>query len=443
MNTENTPLTVTQLNSHARFLLEEHIGSVWVSGEISGWKPSVSGHCYFSLKDNTAQLRCALFKGAASRLDFAPKDGDAVELFGKVTVYEAGGSFQIIVSQMRPTGAGRLYAAFEALKKRLSAEGLFDASRKRILPTFPKKIGIITSLSAAALRDVVTTLRRRMPLIELIVYPTAVQGKGSENEIAAAIYKANERNEVDMLIVCRGGGSIEDLWAFNEEITVRAVANSTLPIISGVGHETDFTLCDFAADVRAATPTAAAELCSPDKEELLLKFNKLDEIMRHNIHRRYYDAAQHTDRIERLLLSPQSLLEKQQKRLSDCVLQLSGSIKQRQTAAQTAVTHYDEVLAFLRPNLSGCLKQVGDLHRAFCQSIDNKIKNLSQKLDNKEQLLNAVSPQTILQRGFSVVLNNQGKAVVSAQDLADKEMINIRFAQGETRAVVQKNNSEQ
>ena len=210
MNTENTPLTVTQLNSHARFLLEEHIGSVWVSGEISGWKPSVSGHCYFSLKDNAAQVRCALFKGAASRLDFAPKDGDAVELFGKVTVYEAGGSFQIIVSQMRPTGAGRLYAAFEALKKRLSAEGLFDASRKRILPTFPKKIGIITSLSAAALRDVVTTLRRRMPLIELIIYPTAVQGKGSENEIAAAIHKANERNEVDMLIVCRGGVEIQN-----------------------------------------------------------------------------------------------------------------------------------------------------------------------------------------------------------------------------------------
>ena len=438
MNTENTPLTVTQLNSHARFLLEEHIGSVWVSGEISGWKPSVSGHCYFSLKDNTAQVRCALFKGAASRLDFAPKDGDAVELFGKVTVYEAGGSFQIIVSQMRPTGAGRLYAAFEALKKRLSAEGLFDASRKRILPTFPKKIGIITSLSAAALRDVVTTLRRRMPLIELIIYPTAVQGKGSENEIAAAINKANERNEVDMLIVCRGGGSIEDLWAFNEEITVRAVANSTLPIISGVGHETDFTLCDFAADVRAATPTAAAELCSPDKEELLLKFNKLDEIMRHNIHRRYYDAAQHTDRIERLLLSPQSLLEKQQKRLSDCVLQLSGSMKQRQTAAQTAVTHYDEVLVFLRPNLSGCLKKVDDMQMVFRQSIDNKIKDLRYTLDNKEQLLNAVSPQTILQRGFSVVLNNQGKVVVSAQDLADKEMINIRFAQGETRAVVQK-----
>ncbi|MBO7381592.1 MAG: exodeoxyribonuclease VII large subunit [Neisseriaceae bacterium] len=440
MNTEqlNTPLSVSQLNAHARFLLEEKIGSVWVSGEISGWKPSASEHCYFSLKDNATQVRCALFKGAASRLDFAPKDGDAVELFGKVTVYEAGGSFQIIVSQMRPTGAGRLYAAFEALKKRLSAEGLFDASRKRILPTFPKKIGIITSLSAAALRDVVTTLRRRMPLIELIIYPTAVQGKGSENEIAAAIHKANERNEVDMLIVCRGGGSIEDLWAFNEEITVRAVANSTLPIISGVGHETDFTLCDFAADMRAATPTAAAELCSPDKEELLLKFNKLDEIMRHNIHRRYYDAAQYLDRLDNALLSPQNLLERQQKRLSDCVLQLSGSMKQRQRAAQTAIAHYDEVLVFLRPNLSGCLKKVDDMQMVFRQSIDNKIKDLCYTLDNKEQLLNAVSPQTILQRGFSVVLNNQGKAVVSAQDLADKEMINIRFAQGETRAVVQK-----
>ncbi|MBQ9724189.1 MAG: exodeoxyribonuclease VII large subunit, partial [Neisseriaceae bacterium] len=275
MNSEqtNTSLSVSQLNAHARFLLEEQIGSVWVSGEISGWKPSVSGHCYFSLKDDNAQVRCALFKGQASRLDFAPKDGDAVELFGKVTVYEAGGSYQIIVQEMRPTGAGRLYAAFEALKKRLSAEGLFDTAKKRPIPTCPQKIGIITSPAAAALRDVVTTLRRRMPNIEIIVYPTAVQGKGSENEIAAAIHTANERREVDTLIVCRGGGSIEDLWAFNEEITVRAVANSALPIVSGVGHETDFTLCDFAADMRAATPTAAAELCSPDKEELLLQIN--------------------------------------------------------------------------------------------------------------------------------------------------------------------------
>lgn len=440
MNTEqpNTPLSVSQLNAHARFLLEEKIGSVWVSGEISGWKPSASGHCYFSLKDNAAQVRCALFKGAASRLDFVPKDGDAVELFGKVTVYEAGGSFQIIVSEMRPTGAGRLYAAFEALKKRLSAEGLFDTQKKRPIPTMPQKIGIITSPAAAALRDVVTTLRRRMPLIELIIYPTAVQGKGSENEIAAAIRTANERAEVDTLIVCRGGGSIEDLWAFNEEITVRAVANSALPIVSGVGHETDFTLCDFAADMRAATPTAAAELCSPDKEELLLKFNKLDEIMRHNIHRRYYDAAQYLDRLDNALLSPQNLLERQQKRLSDCVLQLSASIRQRQTAAQTAFIHQCDLLSFVRPNLSGCLKKVDDMQMVFRQSMDNKIKELRQVLDNKEQLLNAVSPQTILQRGFSVVLNNQGKAVVSAQDLADKEVINIRFAKGETRAVVKK-----
>ena len=438
MEQANTPLTVSQLNSHARFLLEEHIGSIWVSGEISGWKPSASGHCYFSLKDNAAQVRCALFKGAARHLDFAPKDGDAVELFGKVTVYEAGGSYQIIVQEMRPTGAGRLYAEFEALKKRLGGEGLFDASRKQPLPTMPQKIGIVTSPAAAALRDVVSTLRRRMPLIELIIYPTAVQGKGSENEIAAAISLANERNEVDMLIVCRGGGSIEDLWAFNEEITVRAVANSKLPIISGVGHETDFTLCDFAADMRAATPTAAAELCSPDREELLLKINKLNEILQQNIHRRYYDAAQHTDRIERLISSPQNLLNTQKKRLLDNAVQLSGSIKQRQRAAQTAITHYAEVLTFLRPNLSGSLKTVDEMHIRLNQSINNKIKELKQNLNQSEQLLNAVSPHTILERGFSVVLNKQGKAVVSAQDLADKELIQIQFAQGKTRAVVQK-----
>ena len=270
-------LTVSELNALARELLESRFAGLWVAGEVSNLTRAASGHYYFSLKDGAAQVRCVMFKFAAQRLAVPLQEGAHIEVAGKISLYEARGEFQITVSQVRQVGLGQLYERYERLKQALQAEGLFDAARKRPLPARPRCIGIVTSLAAAALRDVVSTLRRRAPEIPLVVYPAAVQGAGSERTLAAAIQAAAEHNQADVLIVCRGGGSIEDLWAFNEEILVRAVAASPIPLVSGVGHETDFTLCDFAADLRAPTPTAAAEQSCPDLSGEAQRLHRLGE----------------------------------------------------------------------------------------------------------------------------------------------------------------------
>ena len=253
-------MTVSELNRLANQILTQSFPLFWVSGEISNLTRAASGHWYFSLKDSTAQVRCVMFKGRNSYLDWVPKEGDKVEARCNVTLYEARGDFQLTVEFLQRAGLGALFEAFEKLKLKLQAEGLFDNAFKKQLPAHPKKIGIITSPDAAALRDVLTTLKRRMPSIPVVIYPTPVQGKGAATLIANAIQQANLRAECDVLIICRGGGSIEDLWQFNEEIVARAIDDCTIPTVSGVGHETDFTICDFVADIRAATPTAAADL---------------------------------------------------------------------------------------------------------------------------------------------------------------------------------------
>ncbi|HEX5863995.1 MAG TPA: exodeoxyribonuclease VII large subunit, partial [Casimicrobiaceae bacterium] len=262
-------LPVSLLVSSARLLIERHLGLAWISGEVSNLARAASGHVYFVLKDDQAQVRCVLFRQKAQLLGFALQDGLHVEVRATPTIYEARGEFQLNVETARVSGLGALYEQFARLKARLEAAGWFAAGRKRALPPFPRAIGIVTSRRAAALADVLTTLARRTPSLRVIVYPTSVQGSGAAVEIAAAIATANARAEVDVLIVCRGGGSIEDLWAFNEEIVARALLDSRIPIVSGVGHETDFTICDFVADVRAPTPTAAAALVALERTALL------------------------------------------------------------------------------------------------------------------------------------------------------------------------------
>ncbi|NDP42959.1 MAG: exodeoxyribonuclease VII large subunit, partial [Aromatoleum sp.] len=259
----STVLPVGLLVSSARLLLEKHLGLVWVAGEISTFTRAASGHCYFNLKDTQAQVRCVFFRHKAQFADFALKDGLSVEVRATASIYEARGEFQLNVESIRLAGVGVLYERFARLKARLEAAGWFAAERKRSLPAFPRAVGIITSPRAAALRDVLTTLRVRWPSLSIVLYPSAVQGAGAPAEIAQAIRTANARAEVDVLLLCRGGGSIEDLWAFNEEAVAQAVYESALPIVSGVGHETDFTICDFVADVRAPTPTAAAARVAP------------------------------------------------------------------------------------------------------------------------------------------------------------------------------------
>lgn len=326
-------ISVSELNALAKALLEDHLAGLWIAGEVSNLTRAASGHYYFSLKDSRAQVRCTMFKGAAMRLAQPLKEGDHIEVSGKISIYEARGEFQITVNEVRFKGLGQLYEAYERLKAQLQAEGAFSAERKKPLPARPQCIGIVTSLAAAALRDVVTTLNRRAPEIPVIVYPTPVQGTGSELQIAQAIKTASQRAECDVLIVCRGGGSIEDLWAFNEEPVVRAIEACAIPVVSGVGHETDFTLADFVADVRAPTPTGAAELVSPNRQESLHRLAQAQGRLKTVLEQRYFDASQKLDWLARQIRHPRQKLDEQRASISKLAQMLSYSMTQ--TSAPT------------------------------------------------------------------------------------------------------------
>ena len=331
-------LPVSLFVSSARLIVERHLGLVWVSGEVSNFSRAASGHCYFVLKDDQAQVRCVVYRQKAQLLGLALKDGEQVEVRATPTIYEARGEFQLTVETVRRSGFGTLYERFERLKARLDAAGWFAAGRKRALPSFPRAIGIVTSPRAAALSDVLTTLRRRMPSLPVILYPASVQGEGAAREIAGAIVSANGHAKVDLLIVCRGGGSIEDLWAFNEEIVARAVFESKLPIVSGVGHETDFTICDFVADTRAPTPTAAAAMAVPDRIELLSQLLTLARRWGHTLERALERRMQRLDLASRRLVHPAAHLAQQRERLErgySIVTTVAGAIVQ--DAAQIAV----------------------------------------------------------------------------------------------------------
>ncbi|MDP2266734.1 MAG: exodeoxyribonuclease VII large subunit, partial [Thiobacillus sp.] len=332
-------LTVSELNRMARRALESQLPLLWVEGEVSNFVRAASGHWYFSLKDSNAQVRCVMFRGRNQFSGFTPTNGDHVEIRALPSLYEARGEFQLGAESIRRAGAGRLYEAFLKLKAKLEAEGLFDPLGKRALPRFPRCIGIVTSPQAAALHDVLTALARRMPGLPVILYPTPVQGAGAGALIAAAIRAAGARAECDVLLVCRGGGSLEDLWAFNDEAVARAIAASPMPVVSGVGHETDFTLADFAADLRAPTPTAAAELVSPVREELLQHVERLARQLHHQLARKQQNETQRLDYLSRRLVHPAEHLRRQQIEVSQMAQRLNSATRSRLTQEQLRVTH--------------------------------------------------------------------------------------------------------
>lgn len=431
-------ISVSELNAIAKNLLEQHFYGIWVSGEISNLTRASSGHYYFSLKDQNAQIRCALFKFAAARLNVPLKEGDHVEVSGKISIYEARGEFQITVNDIRQIGLGQLFEQYEKRKQQLQNEGLFAPERKQPLPEKPRKIGIITSLAAAALRDVCTTLRRRAPHIPIIVYPTSVQGSGSEQQIAQAIQIANERREVDILILCRGGGSIEDLWAFNEEISVRAVAASKLPIISGVGHETDFTLCDFAADVRAATPTAAAELASPDIAQLIAKIQNIQAALNQVLQQKYQNASQKIDFFSQRLLHPKQKLIQQKQQLKQQTTQLKHAIGQQLTQKHHQFTQQTQTLQQHRPNTQLTQQTLQHIQAALNQQSQHILSTKKQQLNEQTHLLNAIAPQNILQRGYAIVQNTKGKVITTAQQTQAGQTLVLTLAQGKLDVQVAK-----
>ena len=398
--------------------LAARFGACAVQGEISGFSRAASGHCYFTLKDGQgapASLRCAMFRRAASLLDFAPRDGQQVELRGRVAVYEARGELQLVVEAMRPLGAGSLYEQFLLLKAKLEAEGLFDASRKRALPAFAQRVGVVTSLGAAALHDVLTTLARRAPQVQVVVYPSLVQGSEAPAALVAALTQAAVRREVEVLILARGGGSIEDLWAFNDERVVRAVAASPIPLICGVGHETDVTLADFAADLRAATPTAAAELAAPAQADALVQLATLGQRAQRQVRRRLDSEAQRLDQRALQLARPAQALARHVQRLQ------AIEARQRQALREALRRQHEQVQRLAARLLRG---QAQQRERAAL-----RVQALAGRLG-------ALDPRRVLARGYAWVIDEQGRAVASARSVVAGQALVAVWSDGRVRATV-------
>ena len=435
-------ISVSELNALAKALLEDHLAGLWIAGEVSNLTRAASGHYYFSLKDSRAQVRCAMFKGAAARLAKPLKEGDHIEVAGKISIYEARGEFQITVNEVRLKGLGQLYEAYERLKAQLQAEGAFAAERKKPLPARAQCIGIVTSLAAAALRDVVTTLKRRAPEIPVIVYPTAVQGAGSEFQIAQAIKTASQCAECDVLIVCRGGGSIEDLWAFNEEMVVRAIEACAIPVVSGVGHETDFTLADFVADVRAPTPTGAAELVSSNRQESLHRLAQAKGRLKTVLEQRYFDASQKLDWLARQIRHPRQKLDEQRTYIHKLAQTLSYSMTQNVRAHTARFEHQTQDLKHCRPDISVYWQDISRFQTTLSHAFRQLLAHRRQSLTAQTALLEAVSPQQILERGFSVVKNTRGQVIRNADALKQGQKLHITFADGETDVRVTKEQAQ-
>jgi exodeoxyribonuclease VII large subunit len=401
-------VSVSQLNQRVRALLENQFELLWVSGELSGVKKAASGHWYFCLKDPNAQVDCAMFARRAQFLDFRPEDGMRVEVRARVTLYEQRGSYQLVVEEIRKAGLGALYEAFEKLKAKLEAEGLFAASRKRAIPRFPRAIGIVTSPQAAALRDLLTTLRRRARMIPIIVYPAQVQGEGAGAQVARAIALASGRRECDVLIVGRGGGSLEDLWAFNEEAVARAIAGCAIPVVSGVGHETDFTIADFVADLRAATPTAAAVAASPDGEALAAEVAALRRRLARDARRTLDVRAQRLDSLGRRLLTPTQRLE-----------------RDRQALAQ-----FERRLSRALPDIAARRRELERLARRLAVSGARALHERRRRTAASAMALRHLDPTQVLERGYSIVRDPDGHVRRSSAGLAAGHALDITFAEG-------------
>ena len=433
---KNHVFTVRELNLAAKQLLENGLPLLWVGGEISNFVGAASGHWYFSLKDEHAQVRCVMFRHKSQYLDWQPKNGMQVEVLALPTLYEARGDFQLTLEQMRPAGLGALYEAFERLKRKLESEGLFDAARKRPLPFMPTQIGIITSPQAAALRDVLTTLSKRISGIPIILYPTPVQGTGSAEKIALAIGLANERAECDVLLLCRGGGSIEDLWAFNEEVVARAIVASRIPLISGVGHETDITIADFVADERAPTPTAAAQRVIPDRHALLKNLRDAVQHLHRALRHRLQNAMQATDYLQRRLVHPAQQLQRQ----SQLLEQLQQRM-QRAFAYRNQHQHWQwQSLAQRLVGASQDFARLHDKHAHLVQRFNNAMRTAqalwSARVENIGQHLALLNPHHVLARGYSIVQDADGKVVADADVLSVGMALRVTFAQGWARTEV-------
>ena len=438
LGAERDVLSVSQLNARARQSLEDVFPRIWVEGELSNLARPSSGHLYFSLKDDRAQIRCALFRQHASRLKVAMKDGLQVRARGRVSLYEGRGDYQLIVDSIEPAGDGALRQAFEALKAKLQAEGLFEQSRKRSLPAHPQRIGVITSASGAAVRDIISVFQRRAPFIELVIVPSAVQGREAAPQLVRALQQA-DRAGFDALIVSRGGGSLEDLWPFNEEMVARAIADCQTPTISAVGHETDISISDFVADVRAPTPSAAAELLSPDTQALLRQVEQLERRLLQRLRERLGRARLQLDNLRQRLRHPGERLAQQAQRLDELELRLRRALTQQLTQQQQQLTYLRTRLQTQHPgrHLSQLRDQLEQLEARLPRAMHNQLKQQRQQLEQLAQTLHLVSPLATLGRGYSILLDDNGTAVRSASAASAGQRLKARLHDGELNVRVE------
>jgi exodeoxyribonuclease VII large subunit len=432
--------TVSQLTGRIRDVLSAAFGGVWVEGEVSNFKAAQSGHLYFTLKDESSQVKCVCFRNSAMRLKFRPEDGLKARVRGSISVYEPRGEYQIYVEHIEPVGVGELQLAFEQLKKKLGEEGLFDPARKKPLPLLPRRIGVITSTSGAALRDILRILRRRFPNVRVLIYPVRVQGEGAAGEIAAALKFFTARNAADVLIVARGGGSLEDLWAFNEEKVARAIAASHIPVISAVGHETDFTIADFVADVRASTPSAAAEIVVQTREAFDNHIRQLVQTLGDRVR---YMVLERQHRLQELFAErawrrPEEIVRQYRQRTDEFSLRLGevlrvrlDRLRKRFIDARARVASFD-----LRTRLKAMRSRIDQRNVELTRRVERLLVVKRQRFERLVLQLEERSPLRVLDRGYAIVYDSAGHVIRGADQVALGDGITVRLARGELDATV-------
>ncbi|MBF6023550.1 exodeoxyribonuclease VII large subunit [Lysobacter niastensis] len=433
-------LTPSQLNTLARDLLEGAFPLIWVEGELANVSRPSSGHLYFTLKDARAQVRCAMFRPKSTWLRFQPRDGMQVLARGRLTLYEARGDYQLVLDHMEEAGEGALRRAYEELRARLTAEGLFDTERKRPLPRFARRIGVITSPSGAAVRDVLSVLARRFPLVEAEVLPVPVQGEGAAARIVAMLQRAIASQRYDVLVVARGGGSLEDLWAFNDEHLARAIAASPVPVVSAVGHETDFSLSDFAADVRAPTPSVAAELLVPQRDDLLHRLRILEARLRNLQVQRLRQAMQRADRAQLRLNAwkPRARLELLRHRQNEALRRLVAGWRRQFEREEARLRHADAVLRTAHPQrrIARLRERMAALAHRPQAAIARRLGNDALRLRGLARSLEAVSPLATVARGYSILSHDDGRIVRSVLDASPGDHLDARLVDGSLRMKV-------
>lgn len=431
------PITVSELNRSVRNTLEASYPVLWVTGELSNLTRAASGHWYFSLKDSGAQVRCVMFRNRAQLLDWQPREGVQVDIRAVISLYEARGDFQLTVEYMRRGGLGALFEAFERLKQQLALEGLFAAERKRPVPRFPQRVGVLTSLQGAALHDVLSTLQRRMPSLAVVVYPTAVQGDEAVPQLVAALQRIAARREVDVLLVCRGGGSLEDLWSFNDEAVVRALAACPMPVITGIGHETDITLADFVADVRAPTPTAAAELVSPQRLDLERQLAAVLVRMQRAQAQQRMQRALRLDELSRRLISPTTRLIRWRERLQRAAEKLAAGQRLRLERRQWQIQGLLQRLGRSTPAAAAAALRLNGLRARLQRAAAAQPTMAHTRLARLATALELLDPHQVLSRGYGIVRTAEGKVLANVADTQINAILQVSLADGALTVQVQ------